>query len=169
MKFGVKTGCDAFFMPHDVTDEIVADVKGGMPWNNVGLMAPCKRSEVDSGAVRIVRAGDNTLHPVETEFLRPEIHSLMQVDRPVVRATDSDRVVLWVNKSLTGLGNTYAGKYIRWGTKQTFPSKKSKSVPVPQRSTCASRPVWHNLTTDTNGVAFWPMTQKLSAHCCRKS
>jgi hypothetical protein len=160
VKFGLKSGCDAFFMPRDVTDDIVADVNGGMAWNNIGLMTPCKRSEVDNGNVRIVRAGDNTLHPIETEYLRPEIHSLMQVDRPVVRAADSDRVVLWVNKSLTELGNTYAGKYIRWGTKQTFPSKKSKAVPVPQRSTCASRPVWYDLTTNTNGVAFWPMTQK---------
>jgi len=160
VKFGLKSGCDAFFMPRDVTDEILVDVNGGVAWNNVGLMVPCKRSEVDNGHVRIVRAGDNTLHPIEAEYLRPEIHSLMQVDRPVVRATDSDRVVLWADKSLSELGNTYVGKYIRWGTKQTFPSKKSKSVPVPQRSTCASRPVWYDLTTDTNGVAFWPMTQK---------
>jgi hypothetical protein len=160
VKFGLKSGCDAFFMPRDVTDDVVANVNGGMAWNQVGLMVPCKRSEVDYGKVRIVRAGDNTLHPIETEYLRPEIHSLMQVDRPVIRAVDSDRVVLWVNKSLTELGNTYAGKYIRWGTKQTFPSRKSKSVPVPQRSTCASRPVWYDLTTNTNGVAFWPMTQK---------
>jgi hypothetical protein len=84
----------------------------------------------------------------------------MQVDRPVVRATSSDRVVLWVNKSLAKLGGTYASKYILWGAKQTFPSSKSKSVAVPQRSTCAARPVWYDLTTDTNGVAFWPMTQK---------
>jgi hypothetical protein len=160
VRFGLKSGCDAFFMPRDVTDEIIAGVKDAKSWNNVGLMAACKRSEVVNGHVRIVRAGDNTLHPIETEYLRPEIHSLMQVDRPVVRATSSDRVVLWVNKSLAKLGGTYASKYILWGAKQTFPSSKSKSVAVPQRSTCAARPVWYDLTTDTNGVAFWPMTQK---------
>jgi len=160
VKFGLKSGCDDFFMPRDVTDEILAEVKDGIAWNNVGLMVPCKRSEVESGEVRLVRAGDNTLHPIETKYIRPEIHSLMQVDRPVVRAKDSDRVVLWVNKSLIELGHSYAGRYIRWGTKQTFPSKKSQAVPVPQRSTCASRPVWYDLTTHTNGVAFWPMTQK---------
>src|SRR5207247_2047399 len=44
--------------------------------------------------------------------------------------------------------------------RQTFASKKSKAVPVPQRSTCASRPVWYDLTTDKIGIAFWPKTQK---------
>ncbi len=160
VSFGIKSGCDDFFMPRDVTKEVLDEVKEGLLWNNVGLMTSCKRSEIESGKVRIVRAGDNTLHPIETKYLKPEVHSLMQVDRPVIHASDLDRVVLWVNEPLGALGHSYAAKYIRWGAKQTFPSKKSKAVPVPQRSTCASRPVWYDLTTGTNGVAFWPMTQK---------
>ncbi len=160
VSFGIKSGCDDFFMPRDVTKEVLDEVKEGLLWNNVGLMTSCKRSEIESGKVRIVRAGDNTLHPIETKYLKPEVHSLMQVDRPVIHASDLDRVVLWVNEPLGALGHSYAAKYIRWGSKQTFPSKKSKAVPVPQRSTCASRPVWYDLTTGTNGVAFWPMTQK---------
>ena len=160
VKRGITSGCDAFFMPHDVTREVLDEVKGGLLWNNVGLMAPCKRSEIESGEVRIVRAGDNTLHPIETKYLKPEVHSLMEVDRPVIRAGDLDRVVLWVHEPLGALGRSYAAKYIRWGAKQTFPSSKSKAVPVPQRTSCASRPVWYDLTTATNGVAFWPMTQK---------
>jgi hypothetical protein len=86
-----------FFMPRDVTDEVLKQAREGLPWNDIGLMTPCKRNEVESGKVRIVRAGDNTLHPVETEFLRPEVHSLMEVNRPVIRANELDRVVLWVN------------------------------------------------------------------------
>jgi hypothetical protein len=147
-------------MPRDVTEEVIAEVRKGLPWNDVGLLIPAKRTEVESGKVRIIRAGDNTLHPVESEYLRPEIHSLMQVDRPIVRAANTDRVVLWVDKELKDLSGTYVAKYIRWGAKQTFPSKKSKPVPVPERSTCASRPIWYDLTNVTTGVVFWPMAQK---------
>ena len=160
VSFGIKSGCDAFFMPHDATQEILGEVKEGLLWNNVGLMTSCKRSEIESGEVRIVRAGDNTLHPIETKYLKPELHSLMQVDRPVIRASDLDRVVLWVNEPLGELGHSYAAKYIRWGAKQTFASNKSRAVPVPQRKTCASRPLWYDLTTDKIGVSFWPKAQK---------
>ncbi len=160
VRFGIKSGCDDFFMPRDVTDEVLNEVKEGLLWNNVGLMTSCKRSEIESGKIRIVRAGDNTLHPIETKYLKPEVHSLMQVDRPVIRASDLDRVVLWVNEPPGALGHSYAAKYIRWGAKQTFASNKSKAVPVPQRKTCASRPLWYDLTTDKIGVSFWPKAQK---------
>ncbi|MFB3892627.1 MAG: class I SAM-dependent DNA methyltransferase [Phycisphaerae bacterium] len=160
IRFGIKSGCDAFFMPRDVTEEVLAEVRKGLPWNNVGLLAPAKLAEVESGKVRIVRAGDNTLHPIEAEYLRPEVHSLMQVDRPVVRAADTDRVVLWVNKGFRDLAGTYVAKYIRWGAKQTFASKKSKAVPVPERSTCAGREPWYDLTRTETGTAFWPMASQ---------
>jgi len=160
IRFGIKSGCDAFFMPRDVTGEILAEVEKGFAWNQVGLMTPCRLNEVQSGRVRIVRAGNNTLHPIEAEFLRPEVHSLMQVGRPLVGAADTNRVVLWVSKELKELSGTYVAKYIRWGNKETFASKKSKPVPVPKRSTCASRPVWYDLTSVSTGIVFWPMAQQ---------
>jgi hypothetical protein len=157
---GITSGCDAFFMPRDATNEVMRQADEGLRWNDIGLMSPCKRSEIESGKVRIVRAGDNTLHPVETKYLRPEVHSLMDVDRPVVHARQLDRVALWVSEPLKELGQTYAGKYIRWGAKQTFESKKSKAVTVPERSTCAARPLWYDQTHDKIGSTFWPKTQK---------
>lgn len=160
IKFGIKSGCDAFFMPVDVTDKILAQTQKGLIWNNVGLMTPCKRSEIESGKVRIIQAGDKTLHPIEVDYIRPEVHSLMQVSRPVIYANELNRVVLWVNQPLSDLKGTYAAKYIRWGAAQTFESKKSKAVPVPQRSSCASRPLWYDLTNASTGGIFWPMAQK---------
>jgi hypothetical protein len=160
VKRGITSGCDDFFMPHDVTAKILGKINDGLPWNDIGFMTPCKRNEIESGTVRIVQAGDNTLHPIETKYLKREVHSLMQVDRPLIHASDADRFVLWVNEPLDALGQSYVGKYIRWGGKQTFPSKKSKAVPVPQRTSCASRPLWYDVTSNANGVAFWPMTQK---------
>jgi hypothetical protein len=147
-------------MPRDVTERILAEVKKGLPWNDVGLMTSCPIKEVESGRMRIVQAGDTTLHPIEAEYLKPEVHSLMAVDRPVIRARDVDRVVFWVSKSLRELSGTYAGAYIRWGAKQTFASKKSKAVPVPRRSTCAARPRWYDVAGSTVSDAFWPMAQQ---------
>jgi hypothetical protein len=68
-------------------------------------------------------------------------------------------VVLWVGKPLEHLAGTYAAKYIRWGARQTFESKKSRAVSVEKRETCAARPLWYDLTSTNVGVAFWPMAQ----------
>jgi hypothetical protein len=160
VRFGIKSGCDAFFMPRDVTGEVMQKVKHGLPWKDLGLMTPCKRSEVERGKVRIVRAGDNTLHPVETDCLRPEVHSLMEVDRPVVHAKDLDRVVLWAHQPMSRLAHTYVGEYLRWGAERTFASRKSKAVTVPERPTCAARPLWYDLTNAGTGTVFWPMAHK---------
>ncbi len=160
VKRGVTSGCDAFFMPRDVTGTVLEDLEKGLPWQDVGLMTPCKRKEIEQGKVRIIRAGDNTLHPIERAFIRPEVHSLMQVERPVIREADCDRVVLWVGADLKDIVGTYVAKYIRWGARQTFASKKSKPVPVPERSTCAARARWYDLTTDAIGICFWPKAQK---------
>ncbi len=157
---GITSGCDAFFMPFDVTKEILAKTEGGLPWRDVGLMSPCKLKDVRGGKLAIVKAGDNTLHPIERKFIRPEVHSLMQVDRPVIRKDDIDRVVLWVGEELDKIKGSFAYKYIKWGEQQTFSSKKSKAGSVPERSTCASRPRWYDLTTDRIGAVFWPKAQK---------
>jgi len=157
---GITSGCDAFFMPRDVTRQTLAEVGKGLPWNDLGLLTSCPRKDIENGNVRIVQAGDKTLHPIESKYLRPEVHSLMAVDRPVIRARDVDRVVLWVDCPLKELAGTYVGSYIRWGTKQTFESNKSKAVPVPERSTCVGRPRWYDLTTPTVGLSFWPKAQK---------
>jgi hypothetical protein len=160
IRFGIKSGCDAFFMPRDVTKRILEEVKEGLTWKNVGLMTSCPLKDIESGRVRIVQAGDKTLHPIETEYVRPEIHSLMAVDRPMIRAANVDRLVLWVDRPLKELAGTYVASYIRWGSKQTFASNKSKAVPVPERSTCAGRPTWYNLVGTNTGTAFWPMAQQ---------
>ena len=108
----------------------------------------------------MIEAGDGTLHCVERRYLRPEVHSLMQVDRPVVTAAQLDRVVLWVNDPMSALQGTLVSKYIKWGSKRTFASKKSKAVPVPERSSCKGRNLWYDLTGLEPGIGFWPMSQQ---------
>ncbi len=160
IKFGVKSGCDAFFMPRNVSADLLAENPSDAEWRNLPLMRRCKRAEVESGAVVIVQCGDKTLHPIESEYVQPEVHSLMQVDRPVVTTEQLDRVVLLVEQPLNELKKTYAHDFIVWGSKQTFASNKSKTVPVPERETCAARETWYDLTGTHPGIGFWPMAQQ---------
>jgi hypothetical protein len=147
-------------MPRDVSSRTLNKYGSSMTWQTAPLMQRPKRSEVASGKVLIIEAGDKTLHPIEKKYIRPELHSLMKVHRPLVRAEGLDRVVLWVDQPLEEIKGTYAYDYIRWGSKQTFPSKKSKPVPVPQRSSCLPRELWYDVTGLKPGVAFWPMAQQ---------
>ncbi len=158
VRFGVKSGCDAFFMPTDVTARALREFGTGAAFKRRASGAP--RKDVESGKLRIVKAGDGSIHPIEAEFLAPELHSPMLIDRPVVRAKDLDRVVLLVGQPMKDLRGTWVYKYLKYGEQAPFASKKSKAVPVPQRSTCAARDPWYDLTNLVKpGFAFWPKAQ----------
>jgi hypothetical protein len=161
IRFGVKTGCDAFFMPRDITADMLAKHESDRAFREHCGGAP--RKDVESGKLRIIEAGDGSAHPVEAKHLAPELHSPMILDRPVVRARDLDRVVLMVSEPLDKLKSKspWAWRYLRYGMTATFASSKSKGVPVPNRSTCAARDPWYDLTGLVKpGIAFWPMAQQ---------
>jgi len=160
IKRGITSGCDKFFMPRDASRRALAGFPTDRAWRNLPAMSTAARAEVVSDQVAVIEAGDGTLHCVERRYLRPELHSLMQVDRPTVSAAGLDRFVLWVSEPLSALQGTLVSKYIKWGAKQTFASKKSKAVPVPQRSTCKGRDLWYDLTGLDPGIGFWPMAQQ---------
>jgi hypothetical protein len=160
IKRGITSGCDAFFMPRDVSQELLKEHGSELEWRMVPLMPHCERSEVASGVVAIIESGDRTLHPIERQFVLPEVHSLMQVDRPLVSPEQTDRVVLWVNRSLEEIEGTYAERYIRWGAKQRFSSKGAKSVLLPERPTCRGRDPWYDLTGLAPGIGFWTKSQQ---------
>jgi hypothetical protein len=161
IRFGVKSGCDAFFMPRDVSAEFL-EKYSSLDWNDAPLDTHCKRSEVESGKVKLVRtgSGDNTVHPIEAKFLKPEVHSPMVLDRPIITADGVDRVILQVSDPLSHLKGTYVLKYLRYGEKTPFASQKSEAVPVSERSSCAGRDPWYDLTKSKPGSMFWPMIQK---------
>lgn len=155
---GITSGCDAFFMPRDVTDEVLAKADDEKEFRR---LTGVRRADVAAGTVRIVRDGAGTLHPIEPEYVKPEVHSLMKVDRPVVRARDLDRVVLLVSGSLSSLKGKHVHRYLKYGEQATYASRKSKAVPVPDRSTCAARDPWYDLTGLVGpGFAFWPKAQQ---------
>jgi|GEM_PF-206230 len=156
---GVTSGCDAFFMPRDVSAEFLKKYSK-LDWNNAPLFNHCKRAEVESGAVKLIEAGDGTVHPVEAKYLAPEVHSLMKVSRPLISATELDRLILLVAEPMVALKGTHVQKYLRYGEQTTFASKKSKAVPVPKRTSCAAREPWYDLTGKKPGAFFWPMAQQ---------
>jgi hypothetical protein len=146
-------------MPRDVSADFLERF-GDLEWNDAPLYSHCKRDEVTSGRVRLIEAGDGTAHPIEAAYLAPEVHSLMNVKRPVVRADELDRLILLVSAPMSDLKGTHVLKYLRYGEHNAFASKKSKAVPVPERSTCAARHRWYDLTGAKPGAFFWPMAQQ---------
>lgn len=156
---GITSGCDDFFMPRDVSADFL-ERYSKLEWNNAPLMTHCKRTEVESRAVMLIEAGDGTVHPVEAKYLAPEVHSLMEVSRPTISAAELDRVILLVSEPLADLKGTYVQKYLRYGERTTFVSKKSKAVPVPKRSTCLARDPWYDLTRTRRGHLVWTKSQQ---------
>ncbi|MBM4026872.1 MAG: hypothetical protein FJ280_15940, partial [Planctomycetes bacterium] len=158
---GITSGCDAFFMPKDVTARLLAEYESDRTFRQHAGGAP--RKEVESGKLRIIEAGDGSIHPIEAKYLAPEVHSLMKLSRPVVHARDLDRVVLLVGEPMDKLKakSPWVWRYLRYGMTATFASSKSGHVPVPKRSTCAARDPWYDLTGLVRpGIAFWPMAQQ---------
>ena len=157
---GITSGCDAFFMPKDISGQLLTRHQTDRAFRE---QTGVSRKDVDSGNLRILEAGDGSLHPIESKYVSPEVHSLMKVSRPVVRSGDVDRVVLLVGEDddKKGTANRWVRRYLRYGMMATFSSGKSKGRPVPERSTCAARNPWYDLTRLVSpGFACWPKSQQ---------
>jgi hypothetical protein len=153
---GITSGCDDFFMPHDITREALEFDGSDRDFRRA--FGGVDREAVRSGVVKIVRAGDGSKHPIEAKYLRPEFHTLRDFQKVEVDAADCDRSVILVKEPRSALRGTWIAEYLRYGETQTFSSGKSKPVPVPKRSTCAARDPWYDLTGLVKpGIAFWPM------------
>jgi hypothetical protein len=68
---------------------------------------------------------------IEARYLKPEVHSLMTVDRPLIRAGDLERVVLLVGQPMSELKGTLVERYLKYCETATFQSSKSLSPPFP--------------------------------------
>ena len=61
---------------------------------------------------------------------------------------------------MAALKGTYVQKYLRYGERTAFASKKSRAVPVPERSTCQARHPWYDLTRTQRGTLVWSKSQQ---------
>ena len=113
MRFGFKTGCDKFFCVRDVTQRHLDNTPDPHQFlNRWGI------SREDTRRVRIVRDGVNVEHLVESRFLEPEVHSLMEVKRAVVRPGDVGRKVVNASVPRARIRKTHFGEYVTYAEQQ---------------------------------------------------
>ena len=152
IKFGVKSGKDDFFYPKDTTAQCLATVSDPIVFEHeYGV----PRAQVANGTIKLVLAGDKRgeLHAIESRYLEPEVHSLMEVKGFVAREQDCSRLIFLAPSPKKAL-QKWARAYVEWGEERG----------VHQGSTCAQRVSkekdWFDLTGHRRGIAFWPKAQQ---------
>ena len=121
---GFTSGADKFFCVRDVTQLHLDSFPDPQDFlNRWGI------SREDTRRIRIVRDGMNVEHLVERRFLEPELHSLMEVKRAIVRRRDVGRLVINASVSRAWLRRTHLGNYVAhaeregWHTGSTIASR----------------------------------------------
>ena len=145
-----KTGADKFFCVRDVTQQHLDSIPDPQEFlNRWGI------SRRDTRRIRIVRDGMDVEHLVEKRFLEPELHTLMEVKRAIVRESDVERMVINAPSRGRGSGGpisqtTSHTRNARAGT----PDPPSPAAPVPVPGT-----TW-DLGQNRSGHLFWSKGQQ---------
>ena len=150
VSYGFKSGCDAFFAPLDITHEALELEQEPAQFRK---RFRCSRQEVEENKVKIIRSGDGSEHPIEKQYLMPEIHSLMTIEGVRIKRDQISRVVLLVKEPMTALKGTYVGTYLRYGQKETFGGETT----VAERESCAGRPLWYDIANYPQGTIVLPI------------
>ena len=153
IKRGVTSGNDGFFYPKDVSDDCLTKSADAAAFEReYGV----PRAQVDDGTIKLVRCGEKyaELRPIESRYLEPEVHSLMEVKGYVARPEECGRMILLVGVTKAKLKGTWVGKYIEWGEKKGW----HKSA------TCAARATdtraWYDLTPSQRPDLILPKIQQ---------
>ena len=154
---GETTGCDDFFLPYDITADALKLEPDADDFRN---RFRCQRREVSSGAVRIVRAGDGSEHPIEQKFLKSVFVPEDDIKNIEVSEMQNRQRVLWVSKTKSQLRGTHVLDYIKYGTHENF----GDGAPVPEKPTCAARArenhEWYDLTDAVGTRLLMPKGQQ---------
>ena len=149
IKYGLKTGYDDFFYVKDLTQEYLNKFPDE---NTFNISTGYQNSLFKKGVLKLVGCGKSheEIKAIESEFLEPEIHSLMEINKYSIVSKDCNRLVLLVDKTKAELKNTYVLDYIKWGESKNWH----------QGSTCKSRispnRAWYDLTGHKRAPALWP-------------
>jgi Eco57I restriction-modification methylase len=149
VRYGFKSGCDDYFCPVDISADALQETDD----NGFRQRYRCRREEVLKGAVSIIRAGDGSEHPIETEYLKPEVHSLMTIDSVQITASKIKRRILLVDESQEAVKHKHVFNYIRYGQRETF----GEETPVSKRETCGSRTRWYDICDYPKGTIILPI------------
>jgi hypothetical protein len=145
---GITSGCDAFFFPRDITEQETERLTETEFRRKYGI------SKRETKRVRVCRAGDGSVHPIEAEYLEPEVHSLMEIDSITIDTVALARRAFVVNEPKSALTGTEALKYIKWGEREEFHL----------RDTCAARETenrsWYQIEPETRSFAILPKIQQ---------
>jgi hypothetical protein len=151
VRFGFKTGADRFFCVHDVTEEEKRRARSPGAFReqwSIGVE--------DAERVRIIRAGDRSLHLVEARYLEPEFHSLMEASRITVTASDAKKMVINAPISRAALRKTFLAKYVEYAERNGWHTGSTVA------SRAKTRP-WYDLglcPKAERAPIFWPMAQQ---------
>jgi methylase of polypeptide subunit release factors len=148
VRYGLKSGCDDFFFPRDVTDDRLREMGEKRFRETYG---PTRKQ---AETVRVCKPGDGSIHLIEAEFLEPEVHSLMEIDAITIDPRMLERKVLVIRGPRSSLRAKQVGSYVRWGESQGYH----------RRVTCAARETegraWFNIEPETRSIAILPKIQQ---------
>ena len=114
---GITSGKDCFFFPVNVTEECLAKLSDPVAFEHEFGVA---RKAVEQGKLKLVMAGEKRgqLHAIESEYVEPEVHSLMDVDSFVVDSTQCSKSI-FLAPSAKSL-KPHAAAYVKWGENKGF-------------------------------------------------
>ena len=145
VKFGVKSGCDSFFFPRDITDEALQKYRTAEQFKEkYGI------SRRQTERIRIVHAVGEEVHYIEKQYLEKVVFNLMEIHSAEVDPDNLKKSILLVSNAKDQLRGTRVLRYIRWGEREGYDD----------RSTCASRETWYDLNPGRRGDLFWSMAQR---------
>lgn len=134
VKFGIKTGCNEFFIVRDITNT-AKELHFESAVNNIeGLRT---RTELKLEKLRLIENGLNEMWLIEEQFLQPMLTSPKDVSVYDILISNLPFNILLVNLSKKELKMQfpYLFRYIQYAEKQN----------IHQRSSLASRSLWYNV------------------------
>lgn len=148
---GITSGKDGFFFPIDASNQSLSEISDPVGFEHeYGI----PRKQVENGTVKLVMAGEKRgeLHAIESDYLEPEVHSLMEVDSFIVDSKQCSKSVFLAASSEKL--KPHALSYVQWG----------KSKGFHKNPTCEARETeeahWYDLTRIPRPSVIFPKIQQ---------
>lgn len=156
IQYGLISGYDSFFYVKDFTKEILNLWDTYQDWVSEYDVS---YKDFKSGRLRAVKCGDNYnfLRPIESKYLEPEVHSLMEIDKLEVLPDDCKRLAFVYSKLIKDDHKSFAVQYIKWGEREGY-NQATGCIPRGETNT------WYNIASAPRGSILWPRAQQYK-HC----
>ena len=148
---GFTSGADRFYCVRDVTQTHLDNLTDPEAFRERWGI-----SREDTRRIRIVRDGMEVEHLVERRFLEPELHTLMEVKRAVVRSRDVGRMVVNAPVPRARLRPTHFRDYVAHAEREGWHTGSTVAARAQTR-------LWYDLglrPKSERAEMFWPMAQQ---------